>query len=294
MLIAETVGCATKPNYHNTQRERRSYGHPHLFLERSMNCKIYVATHKPDNHLLQLPNEIYVPIHCGKAIYTPSSDAEEYLPELGDDTGDNISARNKNYCELTATYWIWKNDRSDPNDIVGLNHYRRYFAEPGSNGMQFLTKETIESMIRDAEFIVNGCGTDRDDTKSDEESAYNCYKENNVIVDLDLALEATEKLFPNICQTVIHEVKHSGALSLCNMMICKKKYFDEYCEFLFPVLNYVDDRIDYSDNAHQGYFARALGFLGERLFRPWLKATGYRGVQGPGLDWETYSGYIWE
>lgn len=43
---------------------------------------------------------------------------------IGDNTGDNISLRNPNYCELTGLYWAWKNLKCD---YIGLCHYRRYF-----------------------------------------------------------------------------------------------------------------------------------------------------------------------
>ena len=43
---------------------------------------------------------------------------------LHDDEGDNISNKNKTYCELTAQYWAWKNMEAD---YYGFFHYRRYF-----------------------------------------------------------------------------------------------------------------------------------------------------------------------
>ena len=35
----------------------------------------------------------------------------------GDHTGDNISLKNANYCELTGLYWAWKNLEAD---YIGL------------------------------------------------------------------------------------------------------------------------------------------------------------------------------
>ncbi|HCK0351048.1 TPA: DUF4422 domain-containing protein, partial [Klebsiella pneumoniae] len=58
------------------------------------------------------------PLHVGKA----NSYNEIGCP--GDDTGDNISFKNPFYCELTAHYWVWKNE--ELADYVGFMHYRRH------------------------------------------------------------------------------------------------------------------------------------------------------------------------
>ena len=78
--------------------------------------KIIVCAHKKD---FVMDNELYMPLQVGKA--TSKVD----LGFQGDDTGDNISAKNPNYCELTGLYWAWKNLKDV--DYIGLAHYRRYF-----------------------------------------------------------------------------------------------------------------------------------------------------------------------
>lgn len=78
------------------------------------NIKILIAAHKP----YWMPKDpVYLPLHVGA----------EGKPDLGytkDNTGDNISAKNPNFCELTGLYWAWKNLDAD---YLGLVHYRRYF-----------------------------------------------------------------------------------------------------------------------------------------------------------------------
>ena len=80
-----------------------------------MNIRIIVAAHKP----YQMPkDDIYLPLHVGHA-------GKPDIGFQGDDTGENISTKNANYCELTGLYWAWKNLDAD---YIGLAHYRRYFA----------------------------------------------------------------------------------------------------------------------------------------------------------------------
>ena len=66
-----------------------------------MNAKIIIATHK----MYDMPqDDIYLPVHVGR-------EGKDALPYQPDNTGDNISAKNPSYCELTGLYWgvekIW-------------------------------------------------------------------------------------------------------------------------------------------------------------------------------------------
>ena len=47
----------------------------------------------------------------------------ERIATIADNTGDNISERNQQYCEITATYWVWKNTQ---HQWKGIEHYRRH------------------------------------------------------------------------------------------------------------------------------------------------------------------------
>lgn len=251
------------------------------------NAKIYVAMHKKDSHVLTIKDPIYIPIHCGKDIYQ-EEDIDGYLPELGDNTGDNISRKNPNYCELTAMYWIWKNDKSNPGDIVGLNHYRRYFCESRDESLTLMSKETMEHLLINQcyDFIVNGCEFTIEEYITDDNanSVYDDYKEMHDIRDLDHALEAIRILYPEIITIMEHLMKHNYPMCYCNMLIATKKKFDEYASFLFSVLNYVES--NYGICGPKG-----AGYVAERLFRPWLLATKQKTIQGHELDWEQYSGY---
>jgi len=79
------------------------------------NINIFVACHHP----IFVPNHpLLIPIQVGAALTS-----ERFPGFLYDDTGDNISSKNRSYCELTAQYWAWKNINVD---YYGFFHYRRY------------------------------------------------------------------------------------------------------------------------------------------------------------------------
>ena len=79
-----------------------------------MDIKILIAMHKP---YWTPEDDVYLPLQVGSALHP------HFLP-VTDDSGENISAKNPGYCEMTGLYWAWKNLKAD---YVGLCHYRRYF-----------------------------------------------------------------------------------------------------------------------------------------------------------------------
>lgn len=81
-----------------------------------MIIKILVATHKK---YWMLQDSVYLPVQLGSAI-------NKTLGYQRDDEGENISAKQPYYAELTAMYWAWKNLKAD---YIGINHYRRYFSK---------------------------------------------------------------------------------------------------------------------------------------------------------------------
>ena len=84
--------------------------------DNNQKIKIIVASHKK----YRMPEEdMYVPVQVG-------AKGRKDIGMLRDDSGDNISEKNPNYCELTGLYWAWKNETYD---VLGMVHYRRFFVE---------------------------------------------------------------------------------------------------------------------------------------------------------------------
>ena len=77
----------------------------------------------------QNSDEIFFPIHVGAAISNVTLGIQRD-DQINGSYCDNISSKNKSYCELTALYWAWKNIKKIYPDLeyIGLNHYRRYFS----------------------------------------------------------------------------------------------------------------------------------------------------------------------
>ena len=200
-----------------------------------MSFRVYVLTHKAYTFP---PDPAYVPLQVGAALHEP-------LPYLHDDTGDNISAKNTFYSELTGIYWMYRND-SD-SGIIGTAHYRRYLL----CGEHIFTSCEAKTALRDHDLIS---------TKQVllPTSYYEAFGADHHQKDLDITGEVIREFYPEYAP-VFEETVHGNRTYFGNMFIAECKRFQDYCAFLFPVLFEVEKRVDMT--GYTAYQKRLFGFL---------------------------------
>lgn len=211
-----------------------------------------MATHKP----AAFPQgSHYLPIHVG------AKDSRLDLGITRDDTGTNISEKNKNYCELTGVYWAWKNLEAD---TVGLAHYRRIFTE--SQFFPFnttpISASKLNALLADHDVLV---------PKKRHywvETNYSHYAHAHNLEPLEVMRDVIAEFHPTYLPA-LETVFARRSAHMFNMFIMKRRQFDAYCAFMFDVLGHVEERIDISD--FDPVEQRVFGFLSELLVDTWLE-----------------------
>ena len=229
--------------------------------------KIMVAAHKK----YQMPaNSIYIPVHVG-------AEGKEPIGYTPDNTGDNISAKNANYCELTGLYWMWKNSMAD---VIGLAHYRRYFtmkkpspfAKADDKWKCIATEKQIRMMLKKAPIILPKKRNYYIETN------YSQYAHAHHAIDLDMTREIILQKYREYLSAFDSNMKLTKKHRF-NMFIMESKYVDEYCAWLFHILFELEKRRDISTYSKND--ARVFGFVSERLLDVWLDTKVYMYVEMP-------------
>lgn len=253
--------------------------------------KIYISCHKkcfvPEHPLLY-------PIQVGAALAP-----ERFAGMLHDDEGDNISEKNRSYCELTAQYWAWKNDSAD---YYGFFHYRRYmsFAEEklptnvfGDAELECIDEQTLERLGLSAEHaqqmrdviekydIISTTPVQLKLLNRNAKTNYEqyCVPDYQYAEDLDVLLDIIREKYPQYYDTAYEYLHKAEAGYFCNMFIMKRELFEEYSAWLFDILAEHERRRDYTDYTVAGY--RVSGYLAERLFGIYYL---YKTRQGAGIS----------
>lgn len=214
------------------------------------------------------------------------------MPEglIADNTGENISAKNKSYCELTTLYWAWKNVELD---YYGFCHYRRLLSLspdplPGNRDwgvFQYddLNEDALSELCWDEESL-NSCvdgydfliaqHIDTGDLGAKDVWTHwqNAQELRNG--DYQLFLKIIHEIYPDF-GGIADDFSRNRTFYPCNMFIAKRELLDEYCSMLFPLLDEFEKRTDMSTYSVEG--KRITGHLAERftgMYFEYLKKKG--------------------
>ena len=202
--------------------------------------KLLVACcHKDKKVLKSKESSLLFPIQCGKAL------TDVQMCELTDDIGANISTKNGNYCECTALYWAWKNGWAMDSDYIGLRHYRRKLRITDEQ-LQLLGENGIDMVLMEPTYIENLPG--------------HFFKGACGKRDWDMLRQAIQVTMPEYYESFIN-FENQHMVCQCNLFVMRRKLFDEYAEYLFSILEWIDNY--YSSLVERN--DRYLGYLAECL-----------------------------
>lgn len=196
---------------------------------------------KPLKNAVAMPDWC-IPLQVGAAL------TAERVAELTDDTGDNISAKNPNYCELTAWYWMWKNRLKECADetYFGMFHYRRI--------LDIAEEDLFRLAENDVDVILPYPTIHYPDIK---EHHKRYVKE----ADWQAMLQALKEVQPEYVKAY-EEIFGQQYFYNYNIVIAKKSILEDYCEWMFSILERTEE-LSEPKGWQRG--DRYIGYIGESL-----------------------------
>ena len=245
-----------------------------------MAIKIYVGHHKP-SYLIE--NDVFQPIQLGASFRS--------VPN-GDDIGDSISHRNKEFCEMTGIYWAWKNDTE--SEWIGFMHYRRHldFAlvadKPDMYGCinvenldaaavaNFgLHAEAVEKVIESNKSLKAILPTKWSVKNVGCKSIYEQYAKADFHNEDDLQIvrlvvqELSPDYLPHYDVAMADEEGY-----FTNIFVFRRDVFEEYCSWIYAILLEVDKRLDLTNYSTAS--RRAVAYIAERLMNVFVRKKHFK------------------
>ncbi len=211
--------------------------------------RIYMAkSHKdrPLRNVPVLPDYIY-PVQVGAA------NTDIKIADYADNRGDSISEKNVNYSELTGLYWMWKNrlcangiQEGDEGQYFGLAQYRRMLV--------FSDDDLLRLKSNDVDVVLPY-------PMPYEPNIHAHHERYLKDVDWNALLEALRELQPEYADA-FEDVLNQRYLYNYNVILAKKSVLRDYCEWLFPILQRVEEL---SEPKGFDRADRYIGYMGETL-----------------------------
>jgi hypothetical protein len=227
----------------------------------------------------------FTPVGLGNKIFCDSW--------LLDNTGNNISIKNKYYGEYSFHYWLWKNYITElsRNEWIGFCTYRRFwtFEDCETKGIGALKKNIITNVPKSwgnsdvilAKKLVIG--------KIKNSKIIKNFGVKNTILNLEILFKAKHnllehfkifhgsyhineaiKLLPKKDRSGFEEYLNNFSFNPHNLFICRgPKILEEFYKNIFSWLFKCENKFDM--NKLRGYEIRMLGFLAEHFVSYWFQ-----------------------
>lgn len=176
---------------------------------------------------------------------------EVRIADFQDNTGENISAKNGNYCELTALYWIWKNrltgeSINDAGVYYGLFQYRRIL-DISEDDLQRMKGNNVDAILQFPTLH-----------EPDIREHHARYVRKS---DWEAVLQALKELQPGQVEA-FRKILEQPYFYNYNLIIAKGDVLEKYCSWLFPILERIEEL-----STPRGWERcdRYIGYLGESL-----------------------------
>ena len=231
---------------------------------------IFICAHKE----VPLPQHpFFLPIQAGAALHEQIADYQ------ADDEGENISIKNPHFCELTCHYWAWKNLKNV--EIIGLNHYRRYFDftrkwPQFSADKHFISTDLFlkqDYQFPDLEELLEKYDIILPTARHWRVSNTQQYNDYHIAKDWETLRQIIKERSPQYIPAFEKTMDYSNKSVGYNMFITHWKHFDAYSEWLFEILFEVERRVPPIDDPIQ---SRIYGYMSERLINVFCEQHNLR------------------
>lgn len=232
------------PSLHNLSYDPKKHAVIQVYMAQF--CKDRVL-----QNVYHMPDWVY-PIQVGAEL------TDIRIANLLDNTGDNISRKNANYCELTALYWMWKNKLTGMNQMpysemgqdcplyYGLFHYRRILD---------ISDEDLNRAASNNVDVILPFPTIHEPDISEHHARY--IQESDWEVMLQ-ALKELQPVYADVCSEIFRQTYFYNY----NIIIAKWEVLADYCAWLFPILERTEEL-----SSPKGWERadRYIGYIGENL-----------------------------
>lgn len=207
-------------------------------------CQVFMAKFYKDRPLTQSyqRGDWIIPIQVGAAL------CDERVADVLDCDGDNISAKNVNYSELTGLYWIWKNklQKSEDCQYYGLAHYRRVLELSDDDWLRLADNQVDVVLPYPMPY------------EPDIEMHHRRYLKD---ADWNALLIALKTLQPEYAEAFSDILKQQYLYNY-NIVLARRQVLADYCDWLFPILE-LTEQLSAPKGSERA--DRYIGYMGETL-----------------------------